>query len=95
MCDGSGLIRLFPSSWVERATRPYRRATGPAEDQKRLLPNALHPESTPSLSIPVGESPTGTGGSPVPPDHNGAGYKICGLILFLIQLRPLMEVEHV
>jgi hypothetical protein len=32
-----------------------------------------------SCSVPVGESPTGTGGSPVPPVPGGSGYEMYGL----------------
>ena len=63
-------------SWVARATRPSRRATGPAEGPMRLLARALRLGCGPSSSVPVGESPTGTGGSPVPPIQSRARYKI-------------------
>jgi spermidine synthase len=65
-------------SWVARATRPSRRATGPAEGPMRLLARALRLGCGSSSSVPVGESPTGTGGSPVPPNQRGAGYEVSG-----------------
>ena len=37
----------------------------------RLLAKALRHDYSLSLSVPVGESPTGTGGSPVPPSQSG------------------------
>jgi len=67
------------SSWVARATRPSRRATGPAEGRMRLLAQSLRHDSSPSVSVPVGESPTGTGGSPVLPNQNGARHEISRL----------------
>ena len=60
---------------MARATRPCRRATGPAEAGTRLLANALRRNFSPSLSVPVGESPTGTGESPVLPNQNGAALR--------------------
>ena len=70
---------ILHSSWVARATRPSRRATGPAERQVRLLAQSLRHDSSPSVSVPVGESPTGTGGSPVLPNQNGARHEMSGL----------------
>ena len=70
---------IFHSAWVPRATRPCRRATGPAEFGMRLLARVLRQNFGSSLSVPVGESPTGTGESPVPPNQSGAGYEISGL----------------
>ena len=70
------LARIFPASWVARATRPSRRATGPAEGRVPLLAEVLPHDYSPSVPFPVGESPTGTGGSPVPPTQRHAGYEI-------------------
>jgi hypothetical protein len=77
---GAGrLARIFRSSWVARATRPCRRATGPAERHLRLWANALPHDDTLSNQVPVGESPTGTGESPVLPSDIGCVYEISGL----------------
>ena len=66
MVPGAGLWpAYFICAWVARAT-------GPAEALRRLLAKALRHDYGPSLSAPVGESPTGTGGSPVPPNQSGA-----------------------
>ena len=76
-------LGILHGSWVARATRPCRRATGPAEAGMRLLAKALRQNFSPSLSVPLGESPTGTGESPVPPNRSWAGYEISGLGLGL------------
>jgi len=47
----------------------------------RSSANALPRDYTPSLRVPVGESPTGTGGSPVLPTESGHGHKISVLAL--------------
>jgi hypothetical protein len=75
------LARIFRSLWVtSRFHRdPCRRATGPAERRLRLWANALPHDDTLSLQVPVGESPTGTGESPVLPSDIGCDYEISGL----------------
>ena len=72
------LARIFHASWVARATRPSRRATGPAEGRVPLLAEVLPHNYSPSVPFPVGESPTGTGpdGIGIPPTQSGAGYEI-------------------
>jgi hypothetical protein len=70
MVGAVGLVWIFHSAWVARATRLCRRATGPAEPRIRRLAKALLRACSPSLPLPVGESPTGTGGSPVLPTAN-------------------------
>ena len=82
--------RIFRSPWVARATRPCRRATGPAEGQIRLLAEALGHNSRASHSVPVGESPTGTGGSPVLPNQNGARHEMSGLARHKKLLAPAL-----
>ena len=77
------------SGWHGRLA-PSRRATGPAEARMRLLAKALGYSYSPSLSVPVGESPTSTGtafaeatcgqGAPVPPRQSSAGYELSRMI---------------
>jgi len=71
--------RTLPAAWVERATRPSRRATGPAEDSGQSFSKRTVSDGRMPSPIPVGESPTGTGGSPVPPTAFGSGYEMSGL----------------
>ena len=47
----------------------------------RLLARALRRDHRLSLPVPVGESPTGTGGSPVPPNPKGAAFTLIELLL--------------
>jgi hypothetical protein len=62
----------------------------------RLLAKALRRNFSPSLSVPVGESPTGTGESPVLPNQNGAGYEISGLERPLVgRIHPKKEYTHI
>jgi phage portal protein BeeE len=68
----TGFRGLTPS-WVERATRPSRRATGPAEVGGQPLCKETPSDGRMSPPVPAGESPTGTGGSPVPPTGRGMG----------------------
>src|ERR1017187_4974503 len=78
------LARIFHRAWVEsRFSRdPCCRATGPAEDRRQLFCKKAAFESRMSSLVAVGESPTATGGSPVPPIGFGAGYEISGLEQF-------------
>jgi hypothetical protein len=79
LCHRAVLTRIFHTACVARATRPCRRGPGPAEAGLRLLARAMRWNFSPSLAVPVGESPTGTGESPVLPNQNGARYEISAL----------------
>ncbi len=59
---------------VARATRPSRRATGPAEPGGQSVRTNAAFDGRFSSPVPVGASPTGTGGSPVPPTGR-SGYQ--------------------
>ena len=77
------LARIFRTAWVgSRCNRdPSRRAAGPAVPAGRAFCKITQPHGKLSSHIPVGESPTGTGGSPVPPgignEREISGLAIC------------------
>lgn len=62
------------------AIRPSRWATGLAEAPMRLLSRGLRHDDRPSCSLPVGETPTGTGGSLCYPSITGPGLQYPGLV---------------
>ena len=91
----AALTRIFHGSWVASRFHqdPCRRATGPAETHLRLWAKALPHDDSLSLQVPVGESPTGTGESPVLPIEIGCDYEISGLKLECGGLPPLFQAE--
>src|ERR1700722_7306460 len=70
-------LRSFLRQWVGRATRPSRRATGPAAHRGPQSSNATWANRELWPHVPVGGSPTGTGGSPVLPLLGGGSIAIC------------------
>src|SRR6185369_6276416 len=66
-----GVLNSKMSAWVEQATGLCRPATCRTEWKKRL-DHTAHVLNFAHHSLPVGESPTGTGRLPVPPNASVA-----------------------
>jgi len=58
---------------------PFRRATGPADNSGQPFCIIAAFDSKLRFPDPVGESPTATGGSPVPPSGFGRECEMTGL----------------
>jgi lauroyl/myristoyl acyltransferase/predicted exporter len=76
---GMALTRIFPGSWVARATRPSRSATRRPEPEVAECRRDITLLTKAAFELPPGQWPGGTGGSPVLPTEDGHGYEISGL----------------